>query len=103
MSSQSLKFRQHGEQDLVDWMLTMNEEERHNFDHLREPDWIDVPFDTMDLDSILDGSAVVDLSHEGGKFYELVEHCVETTSRWSQFFLCKINSSHLLFIKQASS
>ena len=81
MSSQSLKFRQHGEQDLVDWMLTMNEEERHNFDHLQVPDWINVPFDTMDLDSILDGLAVVDLSHEGGEFYELVEHYVETTSR----------------------
>ena len=81
MPSQSLKFWQCGEQDLVNRMLIMNEEERHNFDHFQEPDWIDVPFDAMDLDSILDGSAVVDLSHEGGEFYELVEHCVETTSR----------------------
>ena len=60
-------------------MLTMSEEERQSFDHLREPEWVDVPFDAMDLDSILDGSAMVDLSHEGGEFYELVEHCLETT------------------------
>jgi hypothetical protein len=86
--SQSLKFRQRGEQDLVDRMLTMSEEERQAFDHLREPEWFDVPHDAMDLDSILDGSAVVDLSHEGGEFYELVQHCVETTSRLSSFFLC---------------
>ena len=45
-------------------MLTMSEEERQSFDHLREPEWVDVPFDAMDLDSILDGSAMVDLSHK---------------------------------------
>jgi hypothetical protein len=86
-SSQSLKFRQRGEQDQLDRMLTMSEEDKHTFDHLREPEWTDVPFDVMDIDSILDGSAVVDLSHEGGEFYELVEHCVETTSRLCPFFL----------------
>lgn len=85
--SQSLKFRQCGEQDLVDRMLTMSEDERQTFDRLRETEWIDVPYDAMDLDSILDGSAVVDLSHEGGEFYELVEHCVETSSTLSPFFL----------------
>ena len=79
--SQSLKFRQRGDQDLIDRMLAMSEEEKMNFDHLRETEWIDVPYDAMDIDSILDGSAVVDLSHEGGEFYELLEHCVETTSR----------------------
>src|SRR5882762_9192923 len=79
--SQSLKFRQRGEQDKVDGRLTMSEEERQTFDHLREPEWMDVPYDAMDMDSILDGSAVVDLSHEGGEFYELVEQCVEKTSR----------------------
>ena len=61
----------------------MSEEERQTFDHLREPDWIDVPYDAMDIDSILDGSAVVDLSHEGGEFYALVEQCVETMSQLS--------------------
>ena len=87
-SSQSLKFRERGEQDLADRMLAMDEEERQTFDHLREPeptaaedDWLDVPYDAMDVDSSLDGTAMVDLSHEGGEFYELVEHCVETTSR----------------------
>ena len=92
--SQSLNFRQRGEQDLVDRMLTLSKEERQAFDHLREPvpdlttdsEWIDVPHDAMDVDSILDGSAVIDLSHEGGEFYELVEHCVETTSRQVFFF-----------------
>lgn len=79
--SQSLKFRRHGEQDLVNRMLSMGEEERQTFDHLREPEWIDVPYDAMDVDSILDGSAVVDLSHEGGEFYELVERSIETTSK----------------------
>ena len=83
-SSQSLKFRQRGAQDLADRMLTMNEEEMHKFDHLREPvpdpsEWIDVPYEAMDIDAILDGSAAIDLSHEGGEFYELVECCVETT------------------------
>ena len=48
----------------MDRMLTMSEEERQSFDHLREPEWVDVPFDAMDLDSILDGSAMVDLSHK---------------------------------------
>jgi hypothetical protein len=84
-SSQSLKFRQRGEQDLIDRMLTMTEEEKRTFDHLREPEWIDLPYDAMDIDNILDGTAVLDLSHEGGEFYELVEHCVETTSRLSHF------------------
>lgn len=61
--SQSLKFRERGEQDLADRMLTMNEEERQTFDHLREPepaaegDWLDVSYDLMDVDSILDGTA----------------------------------------------
>jgi hypothetical protein len=66
----------------------MSEEDKQTFDHLRELDlttgeseWNDVPYDAMDIDSILDGSAVVDISHEGGEFYELVERCVETTSR----------------------
>ena len=64
--SQSLKFCQRGEQDLIDRMLAMSEEEKKNFDYLRETEWIDVPYDAIDIDSILDGSAVVDLSHEGG-------------------------------------
>ena len=88
--SQCLKFRQRGEQGLANRMLAMNAEERQTFDQLREPehepttaegDWLDVSYDAMDVDSILDGTAVVDLSHEGGKFYEFVKHCIETTSR----------------------
>jgi hypothetical protein len=88
--TQSLKFRRQGEQDLANRMLAMSEEERQRFDHLQEPeperttaesDWFNVPYDAMDVDSILDGTAVVDLSHEGGEFYELVERCVETTLR----------------------
>lgn len=84
-SSQTLKFRQRGEQDLIDRMITMSEEEKKTFNHLREPEWIDVPYDAMDIDSILDGTAVLDVSHEGGEFFELVEHCVETTARLSLF------------------
>lgn len=86
--SQGLKFRERGQQDLADRILTMDEEQRETFDHLREPkpaeandDWQDVPYNAMDVDSILDGTAVVDFSHEGGEFYELVEHCVEATSK----------------------
>ncbi|KIK04383.1 hypothetical protein K443DRAFT_4685 [Laccaria amethystina LaAM-08-1] len=35
----------------------------------------------MDIDGVLDGTNPINLSHEGGKFYELVEHCIETTSK----------------------
>lgn len=54
-----------------------------------------MPCDAMDLDSILDGSAMVYLSHEGGEFYELVEHCVETTIKLNLFFICLNKLSHL--------
>lgn len=69
----------------------MNEDERHTFDHLRErsPDfsfqeddiWVDVPNDFMDIDQVLDGTNPVDLSHEGGEFYEMVEQCIKITSK----------------------
>ena len=83
--SQALKYRERGQEDLADHMLTMDDAQRQKFDHLREleanDDWQDEPYNAMDVDSILEGTAVVDLSHEGGEFYELVEHCVEATSK----------------------
>jgi hypothetical protein len=71
-------------------MLSMAEDERQSFDYLRErsPDpfreddgWVDVPYDAMDIDRVLDGTNPVDLSHEGGEFYEMVEQCIENTSK----------------------
>jgi hypothetical protein len=88
--SESHKFHQRGEQDLADRMLSMAEDERQSFDYLRErsPDpfreddgWVDVPYDAMDIDRVLDGTNPVDLSHEGGEFYEMVEQCIENTSK----------------------
>jgi len=85
--SQALKYHEQGQQDLADHMLTMDEAQQQKFDNLREPkpakandDWLDEPYNAMDVDSILQGTAMVDLSHKGGEFYELVEHCVEATS-----------------------
>ena len=75
----------------------MNEDERHTFDHLRErsPDfsfreddvWVDVPNDFMDIDQVLDGTNPVDLSHEGGEFYEMVEQCIKLHRSKLLFFL----------------
>ena len=63
----------------------MSEEEWQAFDHLRKPDnnlWEDIDNNTMDIDQILDGTAPVDLSYEGGEFYELVENCINKTVIW---------------------
>jgi hypothetical protein len=71
-------------------MLSMDDEERQTFDYLgehspsppiREDDeWIDEPNDNaMDIDRVLDGTNPVDLSHEGGEFYEMIEQCIEST------------------------
>ncbi|KIJ95214.1 hypothetical protein K443DRAFT_124935 [Laccaria amethystina LaAM-08-1] len=56
-------------------MLAMDEAQRQKFDYIREPepaeaddDWQDEPYNAMDIDSILKGTAVVDLSHEGGYY-----------------------------------
>jgi hypothetical protein len=90
--SESRKFHDRGEQDLADRVLSMDNEEHEAFDHLREDfpaapvrvddeDWEDVFGDAMDIGGVLDGTNPINLSHEGGEFYELVEHCIETTSK----------------------
>ena len=90
--SQSHKFHERGEQDLADHMLSMDDEERRTFDYLRERSpgppirdedaWMDEPDgDAMNIDHILDGTKPVDLSHEGGEFYEMIEQCLESTSK----------------------
>ena len=85
------RFYTRGKQDLADHLLSMNEGKRQAFDHLRdcspgpsfrEDDaWVDVPDDSMDIDHVLDGTNPVDLSHEGGEFYEMVEQCIKITSK----------------------
>jgi len=70
---QALKYHVWGQQDLADCMLTMDEPQRQKFDNLREPendDWQDEPYNAMDVDSILEGTAVVDHSHEGGECHK---------------------------------
>ena len=89
--SQCHLFYTRGEQNLANHLQSMNEDERHTFNHLRErsPDfsfreddvWVDVPNDFMDIDQVLDGTNPVDLSHEGGEFYEMVEQCIKITSK----------------------
>jgi hypothetical protein len=69
----------------------MDEDERRTFDNLRESSpghsfreddvWVDVPDDFMDIDHVLDGTNPVDLSHEGGEFYEMVEQCIQITTK----------------------
>jgi hypothetical protein len=91
-SLQSLKFHERGEQDLAGRMLSMDDQERRTFDYLRERSpsppnreedaWIDEPDnDTMDIDQVLDGTIPVDLSHEGGEVYEMIEQCIKSTSK----------------------
>jgi hypothetical protein len=88
--SESRKFHERGEQDLAKHMLSMDDKERETFDYLREhspgppiqedDEWIDEPNnDAMDVDHVLDGTNPVDLSHEGGEFYEMIEQCIEST------------------------
>lgn len=89
--SQSHLFYSRGEQELADRLLSMNEDERQTFDYLRDRSpgpsfreddvWEDVPNDFMDVDHVLDSTNPVDLSHEGGEFYEMVEQCIEITSK----------------------
>jgi hypothetical protein len=90
--SESHKFHERGEQDLADRMLSMGDEERQTFEYLRDrspgppiredDEWIDEPNDyAMDVDHVLDGTNPVDLSHEGGEFYEMIEQCIESTSK----------------------
>ena len=89
--SEAHLFHTRGEQDLANRLLSMNEEERRTFDYLRDRSptrsfreddvWVDVPDDFMDIDHVLDGTNPVDLSHEGGEFYEMVEQCIEITSK----------------------
>ena len=84
-------FHTRGEQDLANRLLSMNEDERRSFDYLRDRSsgpsfreddaWVDEPDDSMDIDHVLDGTKPVDLSHEGGEFYEMVEQCIEITSK----------------------
>ena len=66
----------------------MNEDERQTFDHLRDSPghsyreddvWVDEPDDFMDIDHVLNGTNLVNRSHEGGEFYEMIEQCIEVT------------------------
>ena len=44
--------------------------------------WMDEPdSDAMNIDHILDGMKPVNLSHEGGEFYEMIEQCLESMSK----------------------
>ena len=90
--SESHKFHNRREQDLTDHMLSIDDEERQTFNYLREhspgppiqedDEWTDEFNDeAMDVDHVLDGTNPVDLSHEGGKFYEIIKQCIEGTSK----------------------
>jgi hypothetical protein len=89
--SESHLFHTRGEHDLANRLLSMDEDERQAFDYLRDGSpvssfreddaWVDVPDDFMDIDHVLDGTNPVDLSHGGGEFHEMVEQCIEITSK----------------------
>ena len=91
-------FHDRGEQDLANRILLMDEQQREAFDHLREfvpyredDAWVDVDDDDpMDIDLVLDGTNPVDLSHEGGEFCDLVDHCIEATTKQAPLFLIQL-------------
>jgi hypothetical protein len=96
-ASERRKFHDRGEQDLADRILMMDEQQRQAFDHLREFSpaasaredevWVDVDDEEpMDIELVLDGTNPVDLSHEGGEFCDLVEHCIEATTKQAPCF-----------------
>ena len=78
-----------GKQILADRVAAMDEQERQAYDQLselpapQEDEWEDIQDVAMDIDQVLDGTNPVELSHEGGEFYELVEHCIKSTSKVS--------------------
>ena len=72
------KLYNQGNQALADCVTAMDEEERQAYDQLSElpgpqedDGWEDIKDVAMDIDQILDGTNPVELSHEGGEFYEL--------------------------------
>ena len=93
-----------GNKALANCVAAMDEEERQAYDQLsdlsapREDDgWEDIEDVAMDIDQALDGTNPVELelSHEGGEFYELVEHCIKSTSKVS-FLIYKFTGPLLL-------
>ena len=96
-ASERRKFHDRGEQDLAARIEMMDEQQRQAFDYLREfspaaparedDGWVDVDDEeSMDIDMVLDGTNPVDLSHEGGEFCDLVEHCIEATTKQAHYF-----------------